>query len=75
MQFLTRPIVLAGVLWAGSALADIPNDPAQVHPLTVGMRAPAFSAQTKDGVPRTFSPESYQKPTVLIFYRGGWCPY
>ena len=39
------------------------------------MRAPAFSAQTKDGVLRTFSPESYQKPTVVIFYRGGWCPY
>jgi peroxiredoxin len=58
-----------------SAFADIPNDPARVQPLAVGMRAPAFSALTKDGVLRTFSPESYQKPTVVIFYRGGWCPY
>src|SRR5271154_1341389 len=75
MQFPSRLIVLAGVLWAGSALADVPNDPAQVQPLAVGMRAPVFSARTKDGVLRTFSPESYQKPTVVIFYRGGWCPY
>src|ERR1700722_2668082 len=67
--------ILAAALWTVSAFADIPSDPAQVQPLAVGMRAPAFSAQTKDGVLRTFSPESYKKPTVVIFYRGGWCPY
>jgi len=68
-------LILAAALWTVSAVADIPSDPAQVQPLAVGMRAPAFSAQTKDGLLRTFSPESYQKPTVVIFYRGGWCPY
>src|SRR5271168_430345 len=68
-------LILAAALWTVSAFADIPSDPAQVQPLAVGMRAPAFSAQTKDGLLRTFSPESYQKPTVVIFYRGGWCPY
>jgi peroxiredoxin len=68
-------LTLAAALWTVSASADIPSDPAQVHPLAVGMRAPTFSAQTKDGVLRTFSPDGYQKPTVVIFYRGGWCPY
>jgi peroxiredoxin len=68
-------ILAAAAAWTVSAFADIPNDPARVQPLAVGMRAPAFSALTKDGVLRTFSPESYQKPTVVIFYRGGWCPY
>jgi peroxiredoxin len=24
---------------------------------------------------RTFLPDSYKKPTVVLFYRGGWCPY
>jgi peroxiredoxin len=75
MQFHSQLIVLAAALWAGSALADIPGDPAQVRPLPVGSRAPAFSAQTKEGVVRSFSPDGYQKPTVVIFYRGGWCPY
>lgn len=75
MQFLGRLMVLAGLFWAASAFAGIPSDPTQVQPLAAGMQAPAFSAQTKDGVVRTFSPGSYQKPTVVIFYRGGWCPY
>jgi peroxiredoxin len=75
MQVQRHFLILAAALWTVSAVADIPSDPAQVQPLAVGMRAPAFSAQTKDGVLRTFSPESYKKPTVVIFYRGGWCPY
>jgi peroxiredoxin len=75
MHIQSHFLILAAALWTASAFADIPSDPAQVQPLAVGMRAPAFSAQTKDGVLRTFSPESYQKPTVVIFYRGGWCPY
>ena len=58
-----------------SVFAELPSDPAQVQPLAVGIRAPTFSAQTRDGVLRKFNPESYQKPTVVIFYRGGWCPY
>jgi peroxiredoxin len=65
----------AATLLAATAAADIPTDPNQVQPLPVGARAPAFSARTKDGDLRTFSPGGYHKPTVLIFYRGGWCPY
>ena len=60
-----RFLILAAALWAVSALADIPDDPAQVQPLSVGMRAPAFSAQTKDGVQRTFSPEGHIHYTLL----------
>jgi peroxiredoxin len=75
MHVQNRFLILAAALWTVSAFADIPSDPAQVQPLAVGARAPAFSAQTKDGVLRTFSPESYKRPTVVIFYRGGWCPY
>ena len=66
---------LIATLLAVTAIADVPNDPAQVQPLSVGSRAPAFAAQTVDGKLRTFSPDSYQKPTIVIFYRGGWCPY
>ena len=60
---------------AVTAIADVPNDPDQVRPLSVGSRAPAFAAQTVEGKLRSFSPDSYQKPTIVIFYRGGWCPY
>jgi peroxiredoxin len=69
--------LLIGLL-AGAALAtaaDVPNDAAQVQPLAVGARAPTFAARTAAGTLRTFSPDGYRKPTVVIFYRGGWCPY
>ena len=70
-------------IWAGilsatlivAANAEIPNDPTMVQPLPVGAKAPAFTARTKDGVIRTFRPDGYEQPTIVIFYRGGWCPY
>ena len=43
--------------------------------LSVGARAPIFAARTTEGALRTFEPDSYKKPTVVLFYRGGWCPY
>jgi peroxiredoxin len=72
------PICLIGLiatLVAITAAAEVPNDPKDVRPLSVGTRAPAFAAQTVDGKVRAFSPDGYQKPTVVIFYRGGWCPF
>jgi peroxiredoxin len=69
-------IGLAAIILLGAiARADDPDDPTQVQALAVGTRAPTFSAQTEDGAVRTFSPEGYKKPTIVLFYRGGWCPY
>ena len=39
------------------------------------MAAPAFSVREADGKPFRFEPKKLSKPTMLIFYRGGWCPY
>jgi len=75
MKFYARLIGLLGVLAAVSTLAGIPDSPQQVQPLSVGTRAPIFAARTTDGALRTFLPDSYKKPTVVLFYRGGWCPY
>jgi peroxiredoxin len=66
--------VLLG-LWGFLAQAAIPDDPALVQPLPVGARAPAFAARTADGTVRQFPADGYRRPTILIFYRGGWCPY
>jgi peroxiredoxin len=66
---------LLGVLVAVPTLAGIPDSPQQVQPLSVGARAPIFAARTTEGALRTFEPDSYKKPTVVLFYRGGWCPY
>ena len=75
MKFHPQLIGLLGILVSVPALAGIPDSPQQVQPLAVGTRAPSFSARTTEGALRTFEPDSYKKPLVVIFYRGGWCPY
>jgi peroxiredoxin len=46
-----------------------------VTPLLNGMMAPNVTLKTADGSPVSLQALLMQKPTVVIFYRGGWCPY
>ena len=55
--------------------APVPSDPAQVVPLTVGSAMPVAVVQNGDGSERRLGPGPLLRPLVLIFYRGGWCPY
>ena len=43
--------------------------------LPVGVQAPDFEAATYDGGQVKLSEITKDGPAVLIFYRGGWCPY
>ena len=47
----------------------------QIQPLRVGQNAPAFAVDTVAGQPFHFEPASLERPTILISFRGGWCPY
>jgi hypothetical protein len=73
MRFHAQLISLLAVLLTEAVLAGISNDPAQVRP-SVGNPVPVFSARTADGVLGKLSPDAYSKPTIVLFYRGGWCP-
>jgi peroxiredoxin len=75
MKFYRRLTGILSMLVAVPVLAGIPDSPQQVQPLSAGARAPIFSARTTKGALRTFEPTGYKKPTVVLFYRGGWCPY
>jgi peroxiredoxin len=46
-----------------------------ICPLKVGMTAPHVSVTSVNGTPIDLAVEITKKPTVLIFYRGGWCPF
>ncbi|MFB0912115.1 MAG: peroxiredoxin-like family protein [Glaciecola sp.] len=46
-----------------------------VTPLLNGSIAPNVTVKTAGGSPVSLRALLMQKPTVLIFYRGGWCPY
>lgn len=52
-----------------------PQDASAVQPLGVGEKAPTASLHGPDGQSVDLAAKYTQKPTVLIFYRGGWCPY
>jgi peroxiredoxin len=75
--FSLTTLLLAIPLVSLAATADYvaPNDAKLVKPLPVGAKAPAFSVRRTDGGAYRFNPRARQAPAVLVFYRGGWCPY
>lgn len=60
---------------AGHADAPIAATAEQVEPVAVGEAAPRFLVETIDGVPYDFDPSKLERPTIIISFRGGWCPY
>ena len=49
--------------------------PEQVSPLLNGLTIPAVNLTTADNQTIALKQLVQQKPSVLVFYRGGWCPY
>ena len=77
MRKLLVLAALALTATAGSpaASAAVPDTAEQVSPLAAGSPAPAFVVRRPDGAEWRFDPARLQSPVMLIFYRGGWCPY
>lgn len=46
-----------------------------VRPLQVGAPAPDAALRRPDGTPVDARTRYAAKPSVVVFYRGGWCPY
>ena len=67
--------VFPGQLPAQEARTAIHGEAGQVQPLLPGMMAPAFTLRDVRGDAVAFDPGSLDKPLVLTFFRGGWCPY
>ncbi len=54
---------------------SVPASAEDIFPLSEGERAPNASLLGIKGESLELSDLYAEKPTVLIFYRGGWCPY
>ena len=50
-------------------------DANNIRPLLIGQFAPNPTVKTEFGGDLTLHSVLEKKPTVVIFYRGGWCPY
>ena len=74
MKVLLLLLALATV----AAYAQSPSIPAlatDISPLLVGESAPDLKVRNIEGKEESLKEILGRKPTVLIFYRGGWCPY
>ena len=68
---------LACSLALRSGHADVPiaASAEDTQPLQVGDPAPRFVVEQVDGSAYDFNPAELEKPTLLLTFRGGWCPY
>lgn len=64
-----------GQVPAQDARTAIHEQAEQVQPLLPGMMAPVFTVRDVEGNAVVFDPAGLDKPLVLTFFRGGWCPY
>ncbi|MEM9064753.1 MAG: peroxiredoxin-like family protein [Planctomycetota bacterium] len=67
---LSAAVVVAGFAQGAQAQTDKPE-----LGLKVGTEAPNATLKTTDGETVEFSSLIGDKPVVVMFYRGGWCPY
>lgn len=68
-------VLLAGGFAVHTARAEFAADAQAARPLKIGDRAPDFTVRKADGSAYAFMSHDLQRPYVIIFYRGGWCPY
>lgn len=61
-----------GVESTAGRIVDAAED---VRPLAAGAIAPGFVARYPDGTEYRFESGTRVRPAVLLFYRGGWCPF
>lgn len=54
---------------------DLPKLATDISPLLIGEKAPNTTLQTIDGKSVSFLETISKDKTILVFYRGGWCPY
>lgn len=58
-----------------SVCAQVPAAAEDVCPIKIGETLPALTFNTVEGESVNLKRLLQDKPAVLVFYRGGWCPY
>jgi peroxiredoxin len=71
------PALIGGLMLSGMTVraGDIPSSAQDVRPLLIGSAVPDVTLKTADGTDFSLRAAVAKKPSILIFYRGGWCPY
>ena len=54
---------------------DLPKLATEIAPLLIGEKIPNFNLKSVENTNVNLTELISKKKTVLVFYRGGWCPY
>jgi peroxiredoxin len=68
-------MAIFGIAYATTANAQAPEKAEDICPLLIGETLPKATLQNPDGKMIQLNDVLAEKPSVLVFYRGGWCPY
>jgi peroxiredoxin len=66
---------LGSVLAQSSHTQAVPSNAEDVCPLKPGMNVPDIRLASVEGDMVSLPEVCAEQPTILIFYRGGWCPF
>ena len=70
---LSAATLLVTLAWSTSAsAAEVADSAEKVRPPLLGSSAPSIELATIDGETVDLAKTIAEKPTVVIFYRGGW---
>ena len=75
MTTRTLSALLASLVLTLAARAELASSPEATKPLPVGATVPAVMVRDVAGTELDLATELGGKPTLLVFYRGSWCPY
>lgn len=64
-----------GLHQAGVVAQTLPAAATDVCPAKIGTALPAVKLKTAEGKEADLMQLTKDKPTVLVLYRGGWCPF
>lgn len=67
-------IIIALLFIILNVQAQAPTKPEDISPILIGEVVPDMQLYTSSGDSMSLK-SIVNKPTVLVFYRGGWCPY
>lgn len=76
MKKITYLLIMT--LFSGASLAQpssVPDQSSGISPLLIGESCPELTVKNLMGDDIQLTEVLAAKPTILIFYRGGWCPY
>lgn len=72
---MLEPLFDEGLTKLKAAVESRPAPEPRSEPLAVGDQIPAVTLRDADGALVALDHLVAKQPSILIFYRGGWCPY